>query len=117
MYFLFYGVNDMKKNTILMILALGMMSGGFYNNAFATNSTEQTAENQQRQECILTRDDADKMIEMIKMMKTTIAVIVYTIILGYKISKDVVSNKLKSAIVHEVEFFCFIAILAEILKV
>ena len=51
------------------------------------------------------------------MMKTTIAVIVYTIILGYKISKDVVSNKLKSAMIHEVEFFCFITILTEILKI
>lgn len=51
------------------------------------------------------------------MMKITIVVIVYTIILGYKICKDVVSNKLKSAMVHEVEFFCFIAILVEILKI
>jgi hypothetical protein len=54
---------------------------------------------------------------MIKMMKIAIVTIVYTAILGYKICKDIMSNKLKSAMVHEVEFFCFIAILAEILKI
>ena len=51
------------------------------------------------------------------MMKIAVIAIVYTAILGYKIGKDVMSNKLKSAIIHEVEFFCFIAILAEILKI
>ena len=51
------------------------------------------------------------------MMKIAIVAIIYTAILGYKIGKDVMSNKLKSAIIHEVEFFCFIAILAEILKI
>ena len=33
----------MKKNTILMILALGMMSGGFYNDVFAADATEITS--------------------------------------------------------------------------
>ena len=51
------------------------------------------------------------------MMKIAIIAIVYIAILSYKICKDIMSNELKSAMVHEVEFFCFIAILVEILKI
>ena len=53
----------MKKNSILLILAIGMMSGGFYNDTFAANGTEQTVANQQHQERVLTKEDANRLIE------------------------------------------------------
>ena len=62
----------MKNNFIFMCLAIGMLSNGFYNDAFAVNATEQTAERQVR---ILTKKDANRLIEEMKARESTELVI------------------------------------------
>lgn len=61
----------MKRHTILLILAFGMMSDGCYNNVFAINGTEQTYNDKQTEEGVLTQEDAKKLIENIKSIGMT----------------------------------------------
>jgi len=62
----------MKNNFIFMCLAINMSSNGFYHDAFAVNATEQTAEIQER---ILTRQNANRLIEEMKTRGSTELVI------------------------------------------
>ena len=62
----------MSKKFILSCMAIGILAGGVCNNAFATNGTEQTAERQVR---ILTKKDANRLIEEMKARISTELVI------------------------------------------
>lgn len=49
------------------------------------------------------------------MFKIVISAITITAILGYKICKNIMNDNLKEALISEIEFFCFVAVLMELI--
>lgn len=65
----------MNKQFILSCMAIGILAGGFHNEAFAMNKTEQTVGNQHIQKRELTGKDADRLIKEMKARGSTELVI------------------------------------------
>ena len=49
------------------------------------------------------------------MFKIVVSAITITAILGYKICKNVMNDNLKEVFISEVEFFCFVTVLMELI--